>query len=290
MEVIRIRPARVEDLAETAKWMRESNRLTDKELLEIYLRVYHNGVFVAVDNSDRPLGLSIWCALNPYLGVGTKVIIRNDMENRGIGKQLIAASKKCLGDRNIMVNSYDSAIGFWDKCGFQHEGCAFGVYRGIVNKAVNLRPIFQDGQISVGNLCHMDKVIAYDEAITGYKGYHREQFLLECIRRDSDFILIANMDENICGYLIVRKITDVFLVAPFMANTNAMANSLFYEMVQRLPKNSNIQMYVTEQAPHAIQYILEQYQIPKIRVGRALFTKGVISLPGMDTLLTSVPF
>ncbi|CAH1773127.1 unnamed protein product, partial [Owenia fusiformis] len=218
---VKIRPARIEDLAEPARWMQENHWNADKELLEMYLRVYGDKGIVAVDNSDRPIGFAQWCDLNPSLGIGTRIIVRDDMRNRGIARQLVAASKTCLGDRNLMVNSVDAIAGLYkDKCGYKHEGYAIGAYNGIVNSESTLEPALFDGSVIIGDSTHMDDVIAYDEAITGYQGYSRRRFLEENGNRESDIFLIAKIGGNVCGYLTVRGVGDVFIVAPFMANTN----------------------------------------------------------------------
>lgn len=157
------------------------------------------------------------------------VIIDNQQQGRGLGKQLMLAQLEKLPDVNVRLHATEMGKGLYEKLGFvscgeirQHQTRAVTTLPEVVIPAgLKLRP---------ATVADRDTLVTLDQQA---HGMHRPA-LIEHLVRDCQTLLLEDAAQRIQGFASLRRFGHGWAIGPVIAADFPMAQALVASLMQSL--------------------------------------------------------
>lgn len=187
------------------------------------------GEGTVIEEQGKLIGSAVLWRWGDHAATVGLVIIDNQQQGRGLGKQLMLAQLEKLPDYNVRLHATEMGKGLYEKLGFvscgeirQHQTRAVTTLPEVVIPAgLKLRPATADNH---GTLVTLDQQA---------HGMHRP-VLIEHLLRDCQTVLLQDAQQQIQGFASLRRFGHGWAIGPVIAADFPMAQALVASLMQSL--------------------------------------------------------
>ncbi|MCX3309183.1 GNAT family N-acetyltransferase [Pantoea vagans] len=187
------------------------------------------GEGTVIEEQGKLIGSAVLWRWGDHAATVGLVIIDNQQQGRGLGKQLMLAQLEKLPDYNVRLHATEMGKGLYEKLGFvscgeirQHQTRAVTTLPEVVIPAgLKLRPATADDH---GTLVTLDKQA---------HGMHRPA-MIEHLLRDCQTVLLQDAQQQIQGFASLRRFGHGWAIGPVIAVDFPMGQALVASLMQSL--------------------------------------------------------
>ncbi|PEI05536.1 histone acetyltransferase [Pantoea agglomerans] len=187
------------------------------------------GEGTVIEEQGKLIGSAVLWRWGDHAATVGLVIIDNQQQGRGLGKQLMLAQLEKLPDYNVRLHATEMGKGLYEKLGFvscgeirQHQTRAVTTLPEVVIPAgLKLRPATTADH---GTLMALDQQA---------HGMHRPA-LIEHLLRDCQTVLLQDAHQQIQGFACLRRFGHGWAIGPVIAADFPMAQALVASLMQSL--------------------------------------------------------
>ena len=187
------------------------------------------GEGTVIEEQGKLIGSAVLWRWGDHAATVGLVIIDNQQQGRGLGKQLMLAQLEKVPDVNVRLHATEMGKGLYEKLGFvscgeihQHQTCAVTTLPEVViPEGLKLRPATADDH---GTLVTLDQQA---------HGMHRPA-LIEHLLRDCQTVLLQDTQQQIQGFASLRRFGHGWAIGPVIAADFPMAQALVASLMQSL--------------------------------------------------------
>ncbi|MDH1171305.1 GNAT family N-acetyltransferase [Pantoea agglomerans] len=157
------------------------------------------------------------------------IIVDNQQQGRGLGKQLMLAQLEKLPDCNVRLHATEMGKGLYEKLGF----VSCGEIRQHQTRAVTTlpEPVIPAGlQLRPATLADHATLVTLDQQA---HGMHRPA-LFDHLLRDCQTVLLQDDQQQIQGFASLRRFGHGWAIGPIIAGDFAVAQALVASLMQSL--------------------------------------------------------
>lgn len=177
--------------------------------------LFASGEGVVAEVDGEVVGTTLYWNYGPEFASIGLVIVRNAMQGMGIGRRLMEAALKRVGDRRVMLNSTTAGRPMYEKLGFTPVGTLYQ-HQGASHQTIALR----DG-IDVVTLGPWADLVEFDRISSGMDRKH----LLDALMPQATCLTLSE-DGRLAGYALVREFGAGQVIGPVVAKDAGGARSL----------------------------------------------------------------
>lgn len=187
------------------------------------------GEGTVIEEQGKLIGSAVLWRWGDHAATVGLVIIDNQQQGRGLGKQLMLAQLEKVPDVNVRLHATEMGKGLYEKLEFvscgeihQHQTCAVTTLPEVViPEGLKLRPATADDH---GTLVTLDQQA---------HGMHRPA-LIEHLLRDCQTVLLQDTQQQIQGFASLRRFGHGWAIGPVIAADFPMAQALVASLMQSL--------------------------------------------------------
>ena len=185
-------------------------------------------------------------------------IVKPEFRNMGYGKKLWDAALKYLGDCNIGL---DGTLAMKEK----YEGSGFKEAYKSTRYKIIARNIDHIGETIPLKKVSFAKLVAFDKL---HFPTRRDVFLYNWINQSEGQSFAVCKDENIEGYIFIRKGLQGYRIGPLFALNSEIANTLFCKAISWVPEGTPVFLDVPEINPEALNLVQKYKMEPGLKTVR----------------------
>lgn len=187
------------------------------------------GEGTVIEEQGRLIGSAVLWRWGDRAATVGLVIVDNQQQGRGLGKQLMLAQLEKLPDYNVRLHATEMGKGLYEKLGFvscgeirQHQTRAVSTLPEVVIPAgLQLRPATQADHATL---------VTLDQQA---HGMHRPA-LIDHLLRDCQTVLLQNAEQQIQGFASLRRFGHGWAIGPVIAADFPAAQALVASLMQSL--------------------------------------------------------
>ncbi|MEN4831454.1 GNAT family N-acetyltransferase [Pantoea vagans] len=187
------------------------------------------GEGTVIEEQGKLIGSAVLWSWGDHAATVGLVIIDNQQQGRGLGKQLMLAQLEKVPDVNVRLHATEMGKGLYEKLGFvscgeirQHQTRAVTTLPEVVIPAgLKLRPATAGDH---------DTLVTRDQQA---HGMHRPA-LIEHLLRDCQTVILEDAQQQIQGFASLRRFGHGWAIGPVIAADFPMAQALVASLMQSL--------------------------------------------------------
>ncbi|PXW19240.1 GNAT family N-acetyltransferase [Pantoea sp. JKS000250] len=187
------------------------------------------GEGTVIEEQGKLIGSAVLWRWGDHAATVGLVIIDNQQQGRGLGKQLMLAQLEKVPDVNVRLHATEMGKGLYEKLGFvscgeirQHQTRAVTTLPEVVIPAgLKLRPATAGDH---------DTLVTRDQQA---HGMHRPA-LIEHLLRDCQTVILEDAQQQIQGFASLRRFGHGWAIGPVIAADFPMAQALVASLMQSL--------------------------------------------------------
>lgn len=203
------------------------------ETWKIYFETSHENWLCIRNSKQELIGYINSNSMPIGMKFGFHCVIREDYQNLGVGRILHPKEERMMGNASseTLIRSFQGQGIYWQKMldfnGIIHQTFPILHRRGQNFHTENL------------NAADIDQLVNYDNQMTLQS---REKFLkLWCLDAKSEACIVAKSNGKIVGYGVLRKFTFYHGLTPLYADSDEIAEALFWNLLNAGPNTKWIQ-------------------------------------------------
>jgi GNAT superfamily N-acetyltransferase len=206
------------ELTQAERW---SHRLEDW--------AFHYGLglgWAACDADGKLLGTASWWAYGPEFATVGLVLVDQQHQGRGIGRQLMNAVIAEAGPRSLQLVATKAGLTLYQRCGFR-ERHTIGQHHGVPTRIPPSTPP-PDAEFRAASRANLGALFELDAVAFGANRQH----VLRAVHEAGNGVL-AYRHGRLVGYALSRQSGRGTLIGPLVADDESLAIALIAQQLER---------------------------------------------------------
>ncbi|WP_454780990.1 GNAT family N-acetyltransferase [Legionella sp. WA2022007384] len=205
-------------------------------------------------------------------------IVDKKYRSQGYGIELTNARLRYVDDRNAGIDGVLNMVNTYAQIGYQfaHSNARYAL------EHTRLTPKRDPNLVDL-NTVPFEQLIQYDNH---YFPAPRPKFLSEWIKQNTALALGFVQEKQLKGYGVIRKCFEGYKIGPLFANTPAIAEKLFEQLVE-YAQGEIVFLDIPENNPFAVN-LVNKYKMSKVFATARMYLKGTpkLSIEGIYGITT----